>query len=36
MNMSQKAFEIWVKKLRPQLLILSIRILSDKDEAEEA
>ncbi|GAA6529469.1 DNA-directed RNA polymerase sigma-70 factor [Segatella asaccharophila] len=35
MNMSPKAFEIWVKKLRPQLLILSIQILGDKDEAED-
>ena len=35
MNMSQKAFEIWVKKLRPQLLLLSVRILGDKDEAED-
>jgi hypothetical protein len=36
MNMNPNAFEIWIKELRPQLLLLSVRILGDKDEAEEA
>jgi RNA polymerase sigma-70 factor (ECF subfamily) len=35
MNMNPKAFEIWIKELRPQLFLLSVRILGDEDEAED-
>ncbi len=33
--MNPKAFEIWIKELRPQLFLLSVRILGDEDEAED-